>query len=116
VKVYLDENPSSRIAEILRAAGVDAVSAHEAGRTGIDDRSQLAHAARKGGAIVTCDVTDFLALATEGIAANAAHAGIIVVPPSLPARAFSDIAAALREIAERYPEGIPGLVLYARAA
>jgi hypothetical protein len=74
----------------------------------MDDRAQLAHAAHEGRAIVTCDVTDFLALAAEAIAANAAHAGIIVVPPSLPARAFS-------HIAERDPEGIPGLVLYARA-
>jgi hypothetical protein len=115
VKVYLDENLSPRIAEILRAARIDAVSAHEVGRTGIDDRAQLAHAAQEGRAIVTCDITDFLALTAEAIAANAAHAGIIVVPPSLPARAFSDIAAALREIAERSPEGIPGLVLYARA-
>ena len=115
MKVYLDENLSPRIAELLRAARIDAVSAHEVGRTGMDDRAQLAHAAQEGRAIVTCDVTDFLVLAVEAIAANAAHAGIIVVPPSLPARAFSDIAAALRKIADRYPEGISGLVLYARA-
>jgi hypothetical protein len=114
VKVYLDENLSPRIAEILRAAGIDAVSAHEAGRTGIDDRAQLAHAAREGRAIVTCDVTDFLTLAAEAIAANAEHAGIILVPPRLPARAFSEIAAALRAVTARYPEGIAGLVLYAQ--
>ena len=69
MKVYLDENLSPRIAEILRAGGVDAVSAHEAGRTGIDDRSQLAHAAQDGRAMVTCDVSDFLVLAAEAIAA-----------------------------------------------
>ena len=115
MKVYLDENLSPRIAEILRAAGVDAASAHEVGRTGIDDRSQLAHTAREGRAMVTCDVPDFLVLAAEGIAANAEHAGIILVPPRLPARAFSDIAAALQEITERYPEGIAALVLYAQA-
>jgi predicted nuclease of predicted toxin-antitoxin system len=116
VKVYLDENLSPRIAEILREGGVDAVSAHEAGRAGIDDRSQLAHAAQEGRAMVTCDVSDFLVLATEAIAANAEHAGIILVPPRLPARALSEIAAALQAIAARYPEGIAGLVLYAQAA
>jgi len=115
VKVYLDENLSPRIAEILRAGGVDAVSAHEAGRTGIDDRSQLRHAAQEGRAIVTCDVSDFLVLAADAIAANTEHAGIILVPPHLPARALSEIAAALQAIAARYPEGIAGLVLYAQA-
>ena len=115
MKVYLDENLSPRIAEILRAAGVDAVSAHEAGRTGIDDRSQLAHATQEGRAMVTCDVSDFIVLAAEAIAANAEHAGIILVPPRLPARALSEIAAALQAIAARYPEGIAGLVLYAPA-
>ena len=115
MKVYLDENLSPRIAEILRTAGIDAVSAHEAGRTGIDDRSQLSHAAQEGRAMVTCDVSDFLVLAAEAISANAEHAGIILVPPRLPARALSEIAAAIQAIAARYPEGIAGLVLYAQA-
>jgi predicted nuclease of predicted toxin-antitoxin system len=115
VKVYLDENLSPRIAELLCAAGVDAVSAHEAGRTEIDDRAQLAHAAQEGRAMVTCAVSDFLVLAAEAIAANAEHAGIILVPPRLPARGLSEIAAALQAIAARYPEGIAGLVLYAQA-
>ena len=66
--------------------------------------------------MVTCDVSDFLVLAAEAIAANAEHAGIILVPPHLPARALSEIAAALQAIAARYPEGIAGLVLYAQAA
>lgn len=65
--------------------------------------------------MVTCDVSDFLVLAAEAIAANAKHAGIILVPPSVPARALSEIAASLRAIAARYPEGIAGLVLYAQA-
>jgi hypothetical protein len=115
VKVYLDENLSPRVAEILRAAGVDAVSAYEVGRTGISDRSQLAYAAMEGRAMVTCDVSDFLVLAAEAIAANAEHAGIILVPPRLPSRTLSEIAAALQAIAARDPEGIAGLVLYAQA-
>jgi hypothetical protein len=36
-------------------------------------------------AMVTCDISDFLALAAEAIAANAEHAGIILVPPRPPA-------------------------------
>ena len=115
MKVYLDENLSPRVAEILRAAGVDAVSAYEVGRTGISDRSQLAYAAMEGRAMVTCDVSDFPVLAVEAIAANAEHAGIILVPSSLPAGAFSEIAASVRAIGERYPEVIAGLVLYAQA-
>jgi hypothetical protein len=91
------------------------VSAHEAGRTGVDDRAQLAHATQEGRAVVTCDVADFVALAAEAIAANVAHAGIILVPSSLQARALAEIGTALRRIATGYPDGIAGLAIYARA-
>lgn len=82
MKVYLDENLSPNIARVLRQKGVDATSAHEVGNVQLDDRSQLAYAARNGRAIVTANVVHFLALAHEAVATNTEHAGIVLVPSS----------------------------------
>jgi predicted nuclease of predicted toxin-antitoxin system len=112
VKLYLDENLSPRIAELLRAHGLDAVSAHEAGNTQLADPAQLRYATSQGRAIVTCDVADVVALATELIAANADHAGIVLVSSGFRTDDFSAIAGVIEQAARRYPDGIPGAVLY----
>jgi hypothetical protein len=58
VTFYLDENLPPRIAEMLRARGVDAVSAHEApGNIQLDDRSQLLYAADASRAILVAHLT-----------------------------------------------------------
>jgi len=82
VKLYLDENLSPRVVDLLRAGGCDAVSAYEVGNTQLDDRAQLAYATREGRAMVTCDVADFAELAAEAIRANTEHAGIILISAS----------------------------------
>ncbi len=112
MKLYLDENLSPRIAELLRARGLDATSAHQAGNTQLTDAAQLRHATDQGRAIVTCDVTDFVALATEMIAANVDHAGIVLVSSRFRTDDFHGIAAAIEQANGRYPEGLPGAVLY----
>ena len=112
MKLYLDENLSPRIAELLRARGLDAISAHEAGNTQLADPAQLRYATSQGRAIVTCDVADFVVLATELIAANAEHAGIVLVSSAFPTDDFSGVADAIERVARRYPHGIPGAVLY----
>lgn len=112
MKLYLDENLSPRIAELLRARGLDAVSAHEAGNTQLTDVAQLRYATSQGRAIVTCDVADFVALATETIAANADHAGIVLVSSAFRTDDFTAIADAIERAARRYPDGLPGMVLY----
>lgn len=112
MKFYLDENLSTEIAKMLRAQGVDVISAHEVGNERLSDRAQLRYAAREGRAIVTRDVTDFPRLALEAIAANTEHAGIILVSPRVPSREFSTIADGIRLIGERYPGGLSGVVLH----
>lgn len=111
MRLYLDENPSRRIAEILRARGIDATSAREVGNVGVDDRTQLRHATREGRAIVTTDVADFVVLAEEAIATNASHAGIILVPPGFRLSAFTALADAIEEAVRRYPAGADDMVL-----
>jgi len=112
VRLYLDENLSPRIAQLLRARGLDVVSAHEAGNTQLADVAQLRYATGQGRAIVTCDVVDFVALATETIAANADHAGIVLVSPAFRTDDFTALADAIEQAARRYPAGLPGIVLY----
>jgi hypothetical protein len=114
VKVYLDEDLSPIIGRILREKGVDAVSAHEAGHVQVDDRTQLATATRQGSAIATANVVDVLLLAAESVAANTEHAGIILIPSSFRGNEFQAIADSIHDALERHPEGLNGLVIYAR--
>jgi hypothetical protein len=59
VTFCLDENLSPRIAEMLRARGLDAVSTHEVpGNIQLDERSQLLYAAAARRGIVTCAIVD----------------------------------------------------------
>jgi 23S rRNA A2030 N6-methylase RlmJ len=116
VKVYLDENLSSDIARLLRAKGVDAVSAHEARKRQATDRAQLEFATAHDRVIATADVVDFVYLSRQAIAANSEHAGIIVVPPSFRGNEFQAIADAIHEIVRRYPDGLRGSVVYLQRA
>lgn len=113
MKLYRDENLSPRVAEVLRARGLDAVSAHETGSFGMDDRGQLDYASREARVLVTCDVSDFPGLATVAITANAWHAGIILISPSLRTAEFAAIARAIEDVVERYPRGLDGRGVYA---
>jgi hypothetical protein len=113
VTFYLDETLSPRIAETLRARGLDVVSAHEVpGNTQLDDRSQLLYATGARRAIVTCNIRDFAELTGEFVAANREHAGIVFVPPSFRTDEFAAIADAVEQMARDYPAGLAGAVVY----
>jgi hypothetical protein len=114
VTFYLDENLSPRIAELLRARGLDVLSAHEVGNTQLDDGSQLRYAAGAHRAVVTCDIEDFTELSGEFIAANLEHAGIVLVPPTFRTDEFAAIADAVEQMARAYPSGLAGAVVYLR--
>ena len=114
MKVYLDEDLSPAIARLLRDRGVDAVSAHEAGRHQGDDGAQLAFATAEDRAIATADVGDFLILCRQAIAANFQHAGIIAVPASFRGDEFQLIADKIHEVVRQYPAGIRGSVIFLR--
>ena len=113
MKLYLDENLSPRIAEILRASGFDAASAHEVGNLGLADQAQLRHAARQGRALVTLDVGDFVGLATEALRQNEHHGGIILVPSVWRRAGAGALATALGELGTLYPQGLAGVVVFA---
>lgn len=114
MKVYLDENLSPGIARMLRAGGLDAVSAHEAGKGQLDDHAQLTHATRDGRAIVTANVSDFIDLARAAVRTNTEHAGIILIPSSIRGDELRVIADGIREVVKSSRGRLRGLVVYIR--
>ena len=112
MKVYLDEDLSPVIAARLRKHGIDATTAQEVGNVQLDDRAQLAYAAREGRAIVTANVIDFIELAHAAVATNSEHAGIVLVASSFRGDEFQAIADAIVEAVKPYRTGLRGLVLY----
>jgi predicted nuclease of predicted toxin-antitoxin system len=113
MKLYLDEDLSSQIAERLRDAGVNAVSAVDAGNVQLSDREQLRFAAAEGRALVTRNVRHFIALSKEAIARQEAHAGIVLCSSSVRGFEVSKIVAALLRLVQRHPSGLgPFDVLY----
>ena len=114
MKVYLDEDLSPAIAELLRQKRIDAITAQEAGNVQLDDHGQLAYATQQGRALVTANVADFIELAHAAVATNTEHAGIVLIPSSFRGDEFQAIADAIVEALTPYRAGLRGLVLYIR--
>jgi len=111
--LYLDEDLSPQIARRLREAGVDAVSAIEAGNGQLSDREQLRHATAEGRALVTRNVRHFIVLAKDAIAREEPHAGIVLCSSGLRGFEIARIVTALRRVVRQHPEGLgPFDVLY----
>ena len=107
MRFYLDEDLSPTVAEILRARGFDATSAHEVGARGLSGDEQLERAARERRCLVTRNRNDFILLALSWFNAQQPHSGILIVPHTLPADQFAVVAAALAAYAEARPHGAP---------
>ena len=112
MRVYLDEDLSPAIAVLLRKHGLDTTTAYEVGNVQLDDRAQLAYAARERRAIITANVVDFIELAHEAVATNTEHAGIILIPSSFRGDEFQAIADGIVEAVKPYRTGLRGFVLY----
>ena len=65
VKVYLDEDVSILIAELIRAKDFKSFTVSEAGRRGKSDAEQLKYATQNGYAILTHNRIDFEELAQD---------------------------------------------------
>jgi predicted nuclease of predicted toxin-antitoxin system len=103
VRFYLDENLSPRIGAICRELGLDVVSAIETGNNGLTDLEQLRVASGDKRCLVTQNRADFVRLTVMFFEQQEHHAGVVLVPDSLPTDHFSGIAQALHAYAEAHP-------------
>lgn len=108
MKFYLDEDQSATTARVARQRhGLDVTSSHELGWDHALDEEQLLYAAREGRCIVTRNGSDFIALTDIFEAEQLPHAGVLIVPRSIPNDAFARIARALAWYHDQYPDGAP---------
>src|ERR1700730_8901408 len=91
----LDEDLNPAVAEIGRGLGLEVVSVHEIDRRGFADEQQLRFAMGEGRVFVTRNRDDFLRLTIALFLAGEVHAGILIVPQSLPNHLPDRIAHAL---------------------
>lgn len=106
MRFYLDEDLSGTIAEIARGMGVDVATAHECGNRGSDDEVHLLSAARAGRCLVTRNRDHFVALTVRFLQDDLPHAGVLVVPFTIPADRFALVAAAIAQYNRDHPDGI----------
>lgn len=111
MRFYLDENLSQQVARIARNLGLDVVSSHEVGRNPLPDEEQLRLAALEGRCLVTRNYADFDRLTKRFLEHRWPHAGVLLVPPSLPNERFAAIAEALASYAKRHEAGIPSYTI-----
>ncbi len=102
MKLLLDEDLSPKIAGFLRGKGIDAVSIHETGRTGLSDKSQLEYAASEGRCFVTRNRDDYIILTRQFFGSNKPHKGVLVLSSSHRFNDFTGIAKAIAEYAACY--------------
>ena len=77
-KLYFDENIAIQLAALLAHRGFCATTARAAGLLGADDATHLSYATTHGYCLVTHNRLDFEQLHTHVLAAEQAHAGIVI--------------------------------------
>ena len=78
IELYLDEDVSVLVAELLRGRGFAARTTRDEHRLGSTDAMQLAHAVSCGMALLTHNRADFEALARDYTESGRTHYGIIL--------------------------------------
>ena len=108
MRFYLDDDVySPRIIDACRRLDLDITDADEAGYRGVDDAAHLTRAALMGCCIVTRNYRDFVRHTHEFEERGFPHAGVLLLPKSLPNEAFGAIARALKAYAYAHPDGLP---------
>ena len=86
IEIYLDEDVSVLVAELLRARGFVAVTTQHAGNLGTSDRAQLEYATSHELTLLTHNRADFELLTQEHFSSGVEHSGVIIAvrrPPML---------------------------------
>jgi predicted nuclease of predicted toxin-antitoxin system len=84
VKYLLDEDVNPGMAEIARGLGLDVISVHEIGRRTLSDTDQLDFAGRAGRVFVMRDRDDFIEATLAFFRSRQPHAGVLIIPHTLP--------------------------------
>lgn len=111
-RFLLDEGIHPSVAERAWALGLDASSVHEIRRVGLSDWEQLALAAREGRVLVTRNRRDLVHCTSELCRSGEAHAGVLLVPWSLPNDRPDALAHALKRWAYAQELGAGGFGPY----
>lgn len=106
MRFHLDEDISVRVAAIARSRGCDVTASQELGRNGLDDAAQLRLAATDGRCLVTRNARHFWPTSRTFAELGLPHAGVLLVPSSLPGSAFAALAGALERYADSHPDGV----------
>ncbi len=104
MRFLLDEDLHPGIAEIGRGLGLDVVTVHAIGRRGFSDEEQLRFATAEQRVLLTRNRNDFIRLTVSFFQTSELHAGILIVPHSLPNHLPERIAHALRRWADANPK------------
>ena len=113
MKFYLDEDISSKVAELLRKKRGDAVSAHEKDMRGASDEEQLIAAVNENRAMVTRNGNDFITLTVRFFQDIKPHYGLIIVPHSITGSNFNMLASLLSTCVKEHPKGLePYTIVY----
>lgn len=112
MRFLLDEDVNPAVAEIARGLGLDVVSVHEIDRCGIGDEEQLQFSAAQGRLFLTRNRDDFIQLTLRFFQTGEPHAGLLIVPQSLPNNRPAWIAHALKRWHDRGGDPIPYSIDY----
>lgn len=107
MRYYLDEDLSQKVAQMLRSRGLDAVSAHEVMAEGLSDFEQLERDALEERCLVTRNRDDFIRLTLQFYNDERLHHGVLIVPYTIPADRFAELAEVLVRYASVHPDGLP---------
>jgi len=84
VEIYLDEDVSVLVADLLRVRGFVAVTTQQAGNLGASDRAQLDYATGQQLTLITHNRADFELLAQEYFLSGAEHSGVVIAARRTP--------------------------------
>jgi len=86
IKIYLDEDVHTYIAEALRLRGWIALTTQEAGRRGTEDPDQIVFATNQEYTILTYNSDDYPRLHYDIVSGGNTHTGIILATQDNPRR------------------------------
>jgi hypothetical protein len=109
IRLYLDEDVHTFIADALHRRSWEALTTEEAGRRGAIDPDQVAFATQQGFTILTYNAGDFARLHYEILTRGGTHAGIIVGTQADPQR---NLRALLRLLSEVSAEAMRDSLVY----